>query len=512
VKKRPAKERPVRRNLFSSFRVQMLVNILGVLLLLVFSAAYILYSTIRIQEIVNTSFDRQRNIRDVQEELENFQKPFLEYLSSKSSKALSELLVRSQRIRSMIPSYRAIPVDDVSLREKEVYSLVSSWLDLSDRAVEEKRGMDIAQYTKLYSEMQTVYDYITAEIESITSSRFSAQYADYEVFIANSRNIQFWNLLFMIFISIFSLILIFHSVERINGPMALLSGTAAEISAGNFGVADVGMTDLYEIDQVIDAFNRMKKDVHTSIEELKWQRNVEQEYMKERVKNMKMEETVRRMELYTMQAQMNPHFLFNTLNTGIQLAIVEGADRTGEYMDHIAKLLRHNLREKDVVVPLRHEIEGLESYFYILGVRFPKNLDLILDCPADVLDAYVVPAYILQPLVENCVVHAFKAPATGEGEGGRNSIVVRVYVEEGRLCLSVADNGVGMGADRIASLLRHVPAGEMPAKVLGLENVIQRLYFFFPDDPSVVGIISAPGRGTEILVRIDTGKKLCTEC
>ena len=481
----------------------MLANILGVLLLLVVSAAYILSSTVRLQELVTTSFDQQRNIRNVQESLDDFQKPFLEYLSTKSSNALSELLIMSQKIRSMIPSYAVIPSDPVTLREKEVYSLVTSWLDLADRAVEEKRGMDIEQYTKLYAEMQTIYDYINSEIETISSLRVSAQYGDYEVFIATSRNIQFWNLLFMIFISFFSIALIFRAVDKMNRPMVKLSHTAAEISAGHFDVEDIGMTKLNEIDQVVDAFNRMKRDIHTNIEELKWQRNVEQEYMQERVKNMKMQEMIRRMELYTLQAQMNPHFLFNTLNTGIQLAIVEGADRTGEYMDHLAKLFRHNLREKDVLVPLRHEIEGLESYFYILGVRFPKNLDLVLDCPPEILDAYTVPAYILQPLVENCVVHAFT------GTESRNSIIVRVYVEGSRLKLSVADNGVGMQADRVESLLRRVPAGESSSKVMGLENVIQRLYFFFPDDPDVVAINSADGRGTEILVSIDTGKKLC---
>lgn len=481
----------------------MLANILSVLLLLVVSAAYILYSTVRLQELVTTSFDQQRNIRNVQESLDDFQKPFLEFLSTKSSNALSELLIMSQKIRSMIPSYATIPSDPVTLREKEVYSLVTSWLDLADRAVEEKRSMDIEQYTKLYAEMQTIYDYINSEIETISSLRVSAQYGDYEVFIATSRNIQFWNLLFMIFISFFSIALIFRAVDKMNRPMVKLSHTAAEISAGHFDVEDIGMTKLNEIDQVVDAFNRMKRDIHTNIEELKWQRNVEQEYMQERVKNMKMQEMIRRMELYTLQAQMNPHFLFNTLNTGIQLAIVEGADRTGEYMDHLAKLFRHNLREKDVLVPLRHEIEGLESYFYILGVRFPKNLDLVLDCPPEILDAYTVPAYILQPLVENCVVHAFK------GTEVRNSIIVRVYVDGSRLKLSVADNGVGMQADRVESLLRRVPAGESSSKVMGLENVIQRLYFFFPDDPDVVAINSADGQGTEILVSIDTGKKLC---
>ena len=493
----------MKRNMYNSFRVQMLINILGVLLLLVFSTAYILFSTIRMQEIVNSSFEQQRFIKEIQKRLDDFQEPFLEFLSSKSTDALSQLLILSQRIHTMLPEDPLVTSDPASLQEREVYSLVASYLDLADIVIEEKRGMDIARYTSLYEEMQVLLDYIDQQIEKLSGSRFSTQLGEYELFITNSRNIQFWNLLFIIFISLFSLILLLYTVEKINKPMVNLSLMATEISAGNFEVEDIGMTSLYEIDHVVDAFNRMKKDIHTYIEELKWQRNVEQEYLQERVRNMKMEQMLRRMELYTLQAQMNPHFLFNTLNTGIQLAIVEGAERTGEYMEHLSKLFRHNMREKNVVVPLRHEVEGLESFFYILRVRFPKNLDLVLDFPADILDVCTVPASILQPLVENCIVHAFK------GKDGRNSIIVRIYLEGQHLFLSVSDNGTGMSADRIRSLLQPVSVDESGSKVMGLENVVQRLYFFFPDDAEVVRILSVEGEGTEVLIRIDTGKKIC---
>lgn len=493
----------MKQNMKNSFRVQMLINVLGVLLILVFSTAYILYSTIYMQEVVNRSFDKQRYIKDIQNKLEEFQIPFLEYLSTKSSDALAQLLILSQKINGRIPVFNTIPVDPIDLQEKEVYSLVRSYLELADIVIEEKRGMDIARYTSLYEEMQVLLAYIHVQIESISSTRFSTQLDGYEIFIRTSRNIQFWNLMFIIFVSLFSLIFIVRAVDKLNRPMVNLSRMATEISSGNFEVEDIGMTSLYEIDHVVDAFNRMKKDIHVYIEELKNQRNVENDYLQERVRNMKMKQMMKRMELYTLQAQMNPHFLFNTLNTGIQLAIVEGAERTGEYMEHLAKLFRHNIREKNVVVPLRHEVEGLESYFYILRVRFPKNLDLVLDCPRDILDSYIVPATLLQPLVENCVVHAFKATEK------RNSIIVRIYVEGSRLCLSVSDNGAGISATLIETLLQPQSVEEEWSKVMGLENVIQRLYFFFPDDPDVVAIHSSEKAGTEILIKIDTGKTIC---
>ncbi|HHU36191.1 MAG TPA: histidine kinase [Treponema sp.] len=489
--------------MYNSFRVQMLITILGVLLILFFSAAYILFSTIRLQKVLDNSFVQQRYLKDMQNHLDELQIPFLEYLSSKSSNALSELLILSQKIHEAIPVYHSVPTNLVMLHEKELYEIVRAYLDLADMVIEEKRGMDITRYTSLYDEMQVWSAYIHTQIESISSTRFANQLSEYEYFIETSGRIQFWNLMFILFISLFSLLMLIKTVEKINRPMVNLSNMAAALSMGNFDVEDIGMTHLYEIDRVVSAFNRMKKDIHTYIEEIKWQRNVEKDYMQERVRNMKMEHMLRKMELYTMQAQMNPHFLFNTLNTGIQLAIVEGAERTGAYMEHLSKLFRHNLREKNVIVPLRHEIEGLESYFYILGVRFPRNLDLVLDCPAEILDIYHIPASVLQPLVENCVVHAFK------NREGINSIVVRVYCAENKLCLSVADNGSGMKESTVASLLTNPRTHESGTKVMGLENVIQRLYFFFPDDPDVITIKAKKDEGTEILIKIDTEKELC---
>jgi LytS/YehU family sensor histidine kinase len=245
--------------------------------------------------------------------------------------------------------------------------------------------------------------------------------------------------------------------------------------------------------------------------------------MREKLRNMKMEGLVRRMEIYALQAQMNPHFLFNTLNTGMQLAIVEGADRTGEFMEYLARLFRHVIRNKELIVPLRHEIEGLNYYFSILRVRFPKNLDLILDYDESLLDTRRVPVSILQPLVENCVIHAFNdsaAPPAAEAlpESAaavkrpveRSMIMVRAEMSGDRLILTVRDNGCGMPAETAEKLLHPLSIDESSmARVMGLENVIQRLYFFYPDDPAVVGIETGEGRGTAIILRIDTGREPC---
>lgn len=485
--------------------MQMLLSVFGAFIILVLSTTYILYSTIRLQELSDNSFQRERYIKSLREDLMAYQEPLLEYLSTRSSNALARHLIESQRLRKSLPAGMSISRDPTELRERELYSLIAAYLDLAEAAVDEKRGRNIGGYTALYDEMSALLRYIDAQIEAIGTERFRDQLDRYGAFIGISRDIQSWNLVFIVAISLFAILSLLRSVEKTTVPMTRLSSMATGISEGDFSMDDIKMSSIYEIDHVVEAFNRMKSEIRSQIEEIRRQENIKQEYMQEKMRNMKMQALVRRMEIYTLQAQMNPHFLFNTLNTGMQLAIVEGADRTGEYMEYLSLLFRHNVRNADIIVPLRHEIEGLRYYFYLLRVRFPRNLDLSLDCDEALLDDVRVPVSILQPLVENCVVHAFK------NREERGSILVRAEKRGRILAITVADDGVGMDRETIETLLEPLPIDAASSRVMGLENVIQRLYFFYPDDPDVIRIESQPGRGSAIVINLDTEREPCIE-
>jgi sensor histidine kinase YesM len=494
-----------------SLKAQILFSIFGVFIILSFSTAYILFSAKNLQHISEGIFEGERFIKLLRDDLAAYQEPLLEYLSTRSSNALAQILIDGQALRRKLPAYSPVTADRAELKERELYSLMRSYLNLADAAMEEKRGRNIAAYTRAYDELAGLLDYINREIEAISIERFRSQMDVYGIFIARSGTLQLWNLLFIIFVSVFAILLLLRSVNRITDPLVRLAGMAAELSAGNFEIPDIKSETVREMDQVVTAFNRMKNEIRKFIEEIRWQENIKAEYMREKMRNMKMEGLVRHMEIYALQAQMNPHFLFNTINTGMQLAIVEGAERTSEYMEYMAKLFRHIIRNKEIIVPLRHEIEGLDFYFYILKVRFPKNLDLVLDYDEALLDSCRVPVSILQPLVENCVVHAFRdSPAAGGDAPARSLINVRAEKQGERLVLSVRDNGRGMDRERVEKLLHPLSIDESSvSRVMGLENVIQRLYFFYPGDLGVVDIQTAPGAGTAVIISIDTGREPC---
>lgn len=489
-----------------SFRVQLFLSILGSFFLLVLSTAYIVICSQKLQDFSRQIFEQERFIKSVQEDLTAFEKPLMEFLSSRSSNALSRILIDTQAIRQKLPAYRQIFGSPVDLKERELYVLIFHYLNLAEEAIEEKRGRNIAAYASLYEELAVLKEYINREIDAVSTERYRSQLDVYERFLAESGTVQLWNFIFIISMSVFSMLILLLSLNRITHPLVKLSAMTRELSAGNFSIPDMetGRSSVDELDQVVEAFNHMKGEISKYIEEIRWQENIKQEYMQEKMRNMKMEGLVRHMEIYALQAQMNPHFLFNTINTGMQLAIVEGADRTGEYMDYMARLFRHIIRNKDIIVPLRHEIEGLDYYFYILKVRFPRNLELTMECDTAIQDTKV-PVSILQPLVENCIIHAFK----DINEDNVRRISVSGTMKEKYLVLAVQDNGRGMEKEKAAELLHPQSIDESSvSRIMGLNNVIQRLYFFYPDDPAVVNIETGP-EGTAVIISIDTEREPC---
>ncbi len=497
-----------------SLRSQLFLYVFVSLVVIVISMSYILYASMQLQKIVDEQFRTERFFQELQTRTREIESPFRTYLSTRSSTALAELLSQEQQLRGMIPDAFPFYQDPVELQKHEIYSLITSYLSLIDEAVGQKRGRAISEYTRLYDEMLILNSYIIEQIDELSLYGFRNQLIAHERIVSISRQLQFWNLLVVVTAFIWAISWMMSSLNRVTSPMHRLSEMAGELAEGNFDVEDIesaGMT-IIELKNVFDAFNQMKHDIRLSITELQNQKRIEQDYLNEKLRNLKMEQLLKRMELYTMQAQMNPHFLFNTLNTGVQLAIREDADDTAEYMEKLALFFRHNMSERKLFVPLSHELAGLESYFYILRIRFPKSLEITLDIDpsitqnmqGDLSQEYMIPAMILQPIVENSVVHAFK------GINRKGVIHVNIREDGSKLIFSVNDNGVGMEKSVIHSLLKHVGrTTEFGAKVMGLENVIQRLYFFYPENDGVISIQSEPGNGVEVKIIIDREVEPC---
>ncbi len=190
-----------------------------------------------------------------------------------------------------------------------------------------------------------------------------------------------------------------------------------------------------------------------------------------------------------LQNQINPHFLFNTLNS-ISSLVRFDPDTAREMIIKLATILRRLLHSSESFVTLREEVEFIDNYLDIEVVRFGRDkLKVVKDLNADSLDA-MVPSMLLQPLVENCIKHGLSPKV----EGG--SITLRSRVIKSRLVIEVEDDGVGMGA---AHLLE--PPDGFGAGGIGMANVAERLKVLYGDTAKMI-IENRNGGGTLIRLRL----------
>ena len=193
--------------------------------------------------------------------------------------------------------------------------------------------------------------------------------------------------------------------------------------------------------------------------------------------------------MVALQNQINPHFLFNTLNT-ISSLVRFDPDTAREMILKLATILRRLLNSTDSFVPLREEMEFIDNYLDIEVVRFGHDkLRVLKDLDPASLEV-MVPSMLLQPLVENCIKHGL----TPKVEGG--SISLRSRLIKSRLVIEVEDDGVGMGA---AHLLEK-PDG-FGGTGIGMANVAERLKVLYGDAAKMM-IESHEGRGTQIRLRL----------
>jgi two-component system LytT family sensor kinase len=190
-----------------------------------------------------------------------------------------------------------------------------------------------------------------------------------------------------------------------------------------------------------------------------------------------------------LQNQINPHFLFNTLNSVSSLVRFD-PDTARELIIKLATILRRLLSSGDAFVPLREELEFIDNYLDIEVVRFGRDkLRVMKELEPASLDV-MVPSMLLQPLVENSIKHGLSSKI----EGG--SIFLRSRLTESQLIIEVEDDGVGMGA---ANLLEK-PSG-LGGTGIGMANVAERLKVLYGDTARMT-IDSHEGKGTLIRLRL----------
>jgi sensor histidine kinase YesM len=432
------------------------------------------------------------------------------YLSTKNYSSLLEYWTRSQNLYATVRDLdRTLTWDRSSLLREDLVELIQAYLLATQDAINAKRGRDIPAYTAAFSRSERILGFIKQTTVDLIQADYLEGSRQGQRFADQLSALQLFNILMLVSLMALGIILGFWFSDRLTGPLSRLAESAQQISEGNYGISIAPYRRKDEIGLLAVTFETMRTNIIRNIDELTERAEIENRLMTERLDNLRIKNLLKIAELHALQAQVNPHFLYNTLNTGVQLAILEDADNTRLYIEHLADVFRQNIRTLDRLIPLSDELHSIESYIYIMRIRFADRFDFRIDLPSPCPDP-LMPAMILQPLVENAITHGLR---DRECDGW---VAITVSLDDGWLSLAVSDNGAGIPPERLGRILavseaitNGAPAGDAApgedisrkSNGIGLANVISRMRLHF-GDPDIVTITSQPGIGTRIAFRL----------
>lgn len=475
---------------------------------LVFFANMFLYSNINksigtIDEIYKSNV----GLNELLDSLTDVQNNVYEYLNSKSSESLENYYRSKDIYRNLINELNGkIIGNDMILMQKHIKNMSETYLDIVDSSVDAKRGRNIKEYMVEYEEASEMYDYISTYINSLNNEQFKYNSVNYDRLIVALRYLEIISTIVLMVITIINVTLIVIVTRSITEPLMKLTKAAHEVAGGNFEVDLVQVDSSDEVEIVTKAFNNMIVSIHQYIIKIKESMELESKMME---KELLMTNHLKDAQLKYLQAQINPHFLFNTLNAGAQLAMMEGADKTCLYIENMADFFRYNMKSFGQDSTIEDEIKLVDNYIYILNVRFARKIHFYKEIDESVLTIRV-PSMILQPVVENSVNYGIRdIDYTGE-------IHICVSQEESDINITITDNGAGMEQEVIDRVMASTIEDREALKErtvtkdsngIGLGNVINRLRLYY--DREEVFRIESEGKnkGTKVTIHIPRNSK-----
>ena len=362
---------------------------------------------------------------------------------------------------------------------------IDSMLELSDRL---RNCMITIQNTASYDERM---DMLEKDIYTITGliEQYMHEYLYDEVHVMRdikaqiSRRVRVGIILMIVIGGLATVMLLLCSsrVSRsITQPIQALCGKAARLGAGDFTIQPIETYNV-EIKTLDDGFNDMVRQINQLLEHVK-QNQI----------------ALRRAEFELLQAQINPHFLYNTFDSIIWLAEMQKNKQVVQMTTALSTFFRNSLSNGADVITLKAEKQQVESYLQIQQVRYHDILEYEIDIPEELFDC-VLPKLTLQPLVENALYHGIK------NKRGGGIIAIVAFDCGTELELVVTDNGIGMTPEQLNQLRMGVYEGRHNS--FGLKNVHQRIQLYYGEQYGLE-FESEAGEGTTVTVRLPKQNQL----
>lgn len=455
---------------------------------------------------IDTVYQGNLRLNELSDALNAVQDSMTDYLNSKTSDSLEEFY-RNEQAYSQIVQEMNDEITGASFQrmERSIRHMSEEYLELVGQTIEAKRGRNVEKYRVRYENATQMYEYINTYIYSLNNEQFRSNSENYSRLSRAFGNFETISIIALTIVVVVSVTIVIKLTGEIISPLKKLTVTANEVAGGNFDTELLPVQSEDEIGVVTGAFNQMLISIRQYLERLRQSMEIQRSLME---KELLMESHLKDAQLKYLQAQINPHFLFNTLNAGAQLAMMEGADRTYDYVQNVAEFFRYNVKKSNDTVTLREELELIDHYIYILNVRFSGDIHYEKDIAEELLDISM-PSMILQPIVENCVNHGIRE-MNGEGR-----IWLKVYHGgDDTVGISIRDNGIGMDQDTIDRIWNGTYHGENSnsgSNGIAMANVIARLRLFTQNENVMTIRSDGKNQGTEVILYLPVKEREKTD-
>ncbi|MCM1125625.1 MAG: sensor histidine kinase [Lachnospiraceae bacterium] len=332
---------------------------------------------------------------------------------------------------------------------------------------------DIQIVTSLLRE--TIFQYIYYEIKDIQSAR-----TEYQNFFMNM--LQFSFIAFAGILILF--ILLSYSIPlSITRPITKLGEVTDQVAKGNLSVRSDVETGA-EVGMLSDSLNTMIDKINELLEQVK----------KEQIR-------LRKAEFELLQSQINPHFLYNTLDAIVWLAEAGEQRRVVSMVGSLSDFFRTSLNQGKDIIPIREELQHVRSYLEIQQVRYQDILRYEI-CVPEELDIYLIPKITIQPLVENALYHGIK------NKRGAGKIVISGQKNEDTFIIQIKDNGIGISRERLEEVQNGIEQKSLAENAIyGLYNVNERIRLNFGEKYGI-SIESVYGEGTIVSILLPYAEEL----
>ena len=475
-------------------RRKLLYVVLFTSVLMLISTAIMYFMINSLITRLDTVYASNVNMAELRQNLDMVQQDLYQYLEVRDYDALSDYYVAAENFRGLTGQLsNQISDNRVFLLQKNIRSMSEDFLLYADNAITAKRGMNVEAYRQNYEKAMELYNFIYNDLAELNELLFQNNARSYETLQQAINYMELASAILIVVIMVIGITVVVSTTRGIVAPLTQLSEAAARVGAGNLQQRIPETEAQDEVSIVTRAFNAMLDSLNLYIDKVREGAEKEQQ-MKEQ--ELLMENHLKEAQLRFLQAQINPHFLFNSLNAGVQLAEMEDDEKTAVFLGKMADFFRYNVKKGTEDARIEEELSIVENYIYILNVRFAGEIIFTKEVDEGALN-FRMPSMILQPLVENAVNHGIR-DMIGEGW-----IRLTIQNDPDRVKIVIEDNGKGMDALQIQKIMERVETiHEDDSTGIGLDNVISRLSLYY-DDVNVVEIVS-PGenQGTKVILRL----------